>query len=130
MANDAEVMLNMAARLGAARAEAVRLLAAAVEAGAGVWMRNLSTGARALVTHEDTLTRLLTEGWTHDAPTAPAGDAPNEPIPPAEPQLVAAWARDPVNAALARQTAAEAAPSSDADGAAEAETPAKGKKGS
>lgn len=75
MANDAEVMLNMAARLGAARAEAVRLLAAAVEAGAGVWMHNLSTGARALVTHEDTLTRLLTEGWSHDAPPAPSGEA-------------------------------------------------------
>lgn len=74
MANDAEVMLNMAARLGAARAEAVRLLAA-VEAGAGVWMHNLSTGARALVTHEDTLTRLLTEGWSHDAPPAPSGEA-------------------------------------------------------
>lgn len=71
MASEIEKAADFIRRLGPARAEAARLLAEAAE-GAGVWMHNLTSGAKALVRHEDTLARLITEGWTHIAPTVPA----------------------------------------------------------
>ena len=80
MASEIEKAADFIRRLGPARAEAARLLAEAAE-GAGVWMHNLTNGARTLVRHEDTLARLITEGWSHIAPVFLEPDNPTPPAP-------------------------------------------------